>query len=325
MAERLISQWISFGSIALATGMAGATVAAANAAETYPSGVVTVVTHSSPGGGSDVFWREMIPHLQPHLGGKLIVQNVTGGSGAKAVATVADATPDGSMFYATTPTYIYTSLLANPTKTYKDLEPLVNLFYDPEVIYTAANSKFSDLKSVIAEAKSGRGKWGAANPASLEREALEEIKAATGANASIVTFEGGGDMLLNVLNGSLDIGVGEVEEIRSQLDAKKLRVLAVIGDNRLDLLPDVPTAKEEGVDVSVVKFRGLAGPKNLPPEVISAWEKAAQELVADPDYKKIYEANNLQPGYIAHDRYVKFIDDFAQKTEGFLKESGVVK
>ncbi len=190
----------------MVAAFAATVVAPAVAADKYPSGVVTLVTHSSPGGGSDVFLREMIPHLSPILGGTLIVDNIKGGSGAKAVATVAAAKPDGAMLYATTPTYIYTSLLSHPPATYEDLEPLVNVFYDPEVIYTASDSAFPDLKSVIAAAKSGRGKWGAANPASLERQALEEIKRKTGANASIVTFEGGGDMLINVLNHNLDVG-----------------------------------------------------------------------------------------------------------------------
>jgi tripartite-type tricarboxylate transporter receptor subunit TctC len=299
--------------------------AGAAAADGYPAPVVKLVTHSSPGGGSDVFLREMLPYLQPYLGPKLVVENVTGGSGAKAMAAVATAQPDGSMFYATTPTFIYTSLLSTPEATYKDLEPLVNVFYDPEVVYTAADSNFKSLKDVIAAAKADRGNWGAANPASLERQVLERIKQKTGVNASIVTFEGGGDMQINVLNHTLDIGVGEVQEIRAQLDAGKLRLLAVVGDDRLDQFPDVPTAKEQGVDVSVLKFRGLAGPKNTPPAVIAAWEAAIPKLLEDPKYKKIYTDNNLEQGFMKHDDYVKFMSQFGADTEDFLKKSGVIK
>src|SRR5262245_15942330 len=94
----------------------------------YLHKVVTLVTHSSPGGGSDVFLREMSKHLGKYIGATFIVENVQGGSGAKAIARVAAAPADGSVFYATTPTYIYTSLLSKPANTYKDLEPLVNFF-----------------------------------------------------------------------------------------------------------------------------------------------------------------------------------------------------
>jgi tripartite-type tricarboxylate transporter receptor subunit TctC len=295
------------------------------AAEDYPAPVVKLVTHSSPGGGSDVFLREMLPYLQSYLGPKLVVENVTGGSGAKAMASVAGSSPNGGMFYATTPTFIYTSLLSTPDATYKDLEPLVNLFNDPEVVYTAADSKYQTLQDVIEAAKADRGKWGAANPASLEREILEEFKAKTGVNATIVTFEGGGDMQINVLNHTLDIGVGEIGEIRAQLDAKKLRLLAVVGNERLDQFPDLKTAKEQGVDVAATKFRGLAGPKGMSPEVIAAWEAAIPKLLEDPKYKKIYTDNALQPNFMKHDDYVKFINQFGGDTEAFLKQSGVIQ
>ncbi len=311
--------------IAVAAFSVAAATARASAAESYPVPVIKLITHSSPGGGSDVFLRELLPYLQPYIGATLVVENVTGGSGAKAMSYVASAKPDGGTFYATTPTYIYTSLLSKPQATYKDMLPLVNVFYDPEVIYTATDSSFKSLPDVIDAAKKARGKWGAANPASLERQVLEQIKQKTGANASIVTFEGGGDMQINVLNHTLDIGVGELGEIRPQLDAGKVKLLAVVGDGHLALFPDIKTAKEQGIDVSVVKFRGLAGPKDTPPEVIAAWEAAIPKLLDDPKYKKIYMENGLQPSFMKHDDYVKFIDGFGSDTESFLKKSGVIQ
>jgi tripartite-type tricarboxylate transporter receptor subunit TctC len=187
------------------------------------------------------------------------------------------------------------------------------------------DSPYKNLEDVIAAAKSGRGKWGAANPASLEREILEEFKSKTGANATIVTFEGGGDMQINVLNHTLDIGVGEIGEIRAQLDAKQLRLLAVVGNERLDQFPDLKTAKEQGVDVAATKFRGLAGPKGMSPDVIAAWEAAIPKLLEDPKYKKIYTDNALQPNFMKHDDYVKFIAQFGSDTESFLKQSGVIQ
>ena len=84
----------------------------------YPHEVVTLVTHSSPGGGSDVFLREMSKYLGKQINATFVVENVQGGSGAKAMAKLATAAPDGSIFYATTPTYIYTSLLSSPEHKY---------------------------------------------------------------------------------------------------------------------------------------------------------------------------------------------------------------
>jgi tripartite-type tricarboxylate transporter receptor subunit TctC len=199
------------------------------------------------------------------------------------------------------------------------------MFIDPEVIYTAANGPYMTLEDVIKAARESRGRWGAATPASLERQALEQLKAAAGVNAGVVTHEGGGDLMINVLNGTLHIGVGEVQELQSQLEAKQLRILATFSGERLANYPDVPTVKELGYDVVVQKFRGLAGPKGLPANVVAMWEKAVQAVLADPKYKAAYEAENLRAEYIAHDDYVKFIADFGAKTEKFLRDTGVIK
>lgn len=291
----------------------------------YPHKVVTLVTHSSPGGGSDVFLRELSKYLGKYIGATFIVENVQGGSGAKAVARVAAAPADGSVFYATTPTYIYTSLLSKPSATYKDLEPLVNLFADSEVIYTRADGPFNTLQDVIDKAKKERGRWGAANPASLERQAAEQLKRAAGVNAAIVTHEGGGDMMLNVMNGTLDIGIGEIQELRSQLAAGKIRLLATFNPERIPEKPEVPTVKESGFDVSLVKFRGLAGPKGLPDNVTKVWDEAIKNVLADPEYKARYTEEVLVPNYIPHAQYQAFITNFADTTEAFLKETGAVK
>lgn len=287
--------------------------------------VITLVTHSSPGGGSDVFLREMAPHLSRIMGATFIVENIQGGSGARAMAVTAKAKPDGGLFYAATPTFIATSLLSRPAAKYTDLEPLVNLFFDPEVLYTAANSKFMTLDDVLAQARSGGGKWGAANPASLERQVLEQMKQKAGVAPAITTFEGGGDMLINVLNHTLDMGVGELQEIGPQLDAGRIRLLAVVGEARLPQFPDLPTARERGIDLAVRKFRGLAGAKGTPPEIIAQWEAAIPRLLEDPEYKKIYVANGLQPGFIPHAEYVEFMEKFGKETEAFYRQAGVIE
>jgi tripartite-type tricarboxylate transporter receptor subunit TctC len=290
----------------------------------YPQKIVTLVTHSSPGAGSDVVLREEIKYLERYIATRFIVENDEGGSGAKAMARVAAAKPDGSMFYATTPTYILTSLLSTPSKSYRDLEPVVNFFTDSEVLYTSAGSPYKSLQDVIAHAKTARGRWGASNPASLERESAEQLKTAAKVNAAIVTHNGGGDMMINVLNGTLDMGVGEIDEIRAQLEGRKVRVLATFNPTRIPGYPAVPTVSELGYNVVVQKFRGLAGPKGLPPAIVKTWEEATQRVLADPEFKKSYAEENLVPNFMPHDQYGPFITKFAADSSNFLKTTGVI-
>jgi putative tricarboxylic transport membrane protein len=290
----------------------------------YPHDVVTLITHSSPGGGSDVFLRELAMYLGPQMDVDFVVENVRGGGGARAMSRLAAAPADGSVLYAATPSFIFTSLLSRPANTYEDLEPVVNVFFDQEVVYTRADGPFNSLEQVIEAARAGRGRWGAATPGSLERQALERLRVAADVPARIVSHDGGGDLILNVMNGTLDIGVGEAQEIRAQLEGGRLRLLAVFSGDRLPDLPALPTVREAGYDVVVRKFRGLVGPKNLPPEIVSAWEEAVSEVLSDPDYSRAYSRSMLSPAFMPQAEYARFLESFAEDTASFLRESGVI-
>ena len=299
--------------------------ATASADEKYPVDTVTLVTHSSPGGGSDVYLREMIRFLAPVTGADFAVENVKGGSGAKAIAKVATSPADGSIFYAATPTYINMSLLSNPDHSYRDVEPVVNFFLDPQVIYVRKDSSLHSLPDIIAAAKASPGtqKWGTGSPASLERQALEKFKVLAGVDVTIITHDGGGDMMINVLNGSLDLGIGEIQEFRGQLDAGEVRIIGVFTEQRLSEFPDAKTAKEEGIDMVVNKFRGIVGPKGLSAEVIQAWEAAIPKVMEDPEFQKWYRAAALVPAYMPHDKFAPFVDGVVKEQEAFFKEYGI--
>jgi len=314
----------------LAVALAATMLAAPGAAlaqSNYPVSPVTLVTHSSPGGGSDVFLRELVKHLTPVMGTTFTVDNVRGGSGAKAMAKVGKAKADGGTLYATTPTYIQTSLLAKTEVAYDGLDPIAIVFLDPEVIYTRTDSQFKTLADVIAYAKAnpGKAKWGAANPGSLERIALEKMKKAAGVQAAVVSHEGGGDLMINVLNGTLDVGIGEVQEISTQLEAGKIRLLGVLTEKRLPEFPDLATAREQGVDTVVTKFRGLAGPKGIPDDVAAQWEAAIRKALDSPAYKAVYGKESLVPSVMGRADARAFTAAFAADVQTTLKELGVIK
>lgn len=289
----------------------------------YPHSVTTIVTHSSPGGGSDIFLRTLINYLDEYIDTTFIVENVRGGSSARAIARVAESTPDGSVIYASTPTYILTSLLSNPTITYEDLDPLVNIFFDQEIIYSREDSPYDSLTELINASMNNRVNWGAPNPASLERIALEQLKIVSGANASIITHDGGGELLLNVLNGTLDLGVGEAQELEAQIRSNQIKILAIFSDERTSLLPLIPTVSELGFNIELSKFRGFAVPKNTPPEIAIIFYQAIQNVLNNPEYKAIYEQQLLIPQLLNTIEFGNFIDSFISTTESTFNDLGM--
>jgi tripartite-type tricarboxylate transporter receptor subunit TctC len=146
-----------------------------------------------------------------------------------------------------------------------------------------------------------------------------------GVKVPIVSHEGGGDQMIGVLNGTYDIGIGEIQELKAQLDAGKIRLLAVLNEKRLDGLPNLPTAKEQGFDVVVTKFRGLAGPKGMPDAVAKAWEDALRQVLESPAYKAEYSKENLIPILMGREEARRFTAQFVKETTDSLKELGVIK
>jgi tripartite-type tricarboxylate transporter receptor subunit TctC len=303
------------------------TAAPAAAPAPYPVSRVTLVTHSSPGGGTDVFLRELSKYLSGTMKTNFAVENIRGGSGAKAVAHVAKAAPDGAMFYGTTPTYIQTTLLSKPSVGYEGLDPMLIVFIDPEVVFTRAESPYKSLQDVMtfAKANPGKSRWGAANPASLERIGMEKLARAGNVKVPIVSHEGGGDMMIGVLNGTYDIGIGEMQELQGQLEAGKVRLLATLSEKRLTGLPQLPTAKEQGYDVVIRKFRGIASPKGVPDSVAKAWEDGVRKVLESPAYKAEYTKDNLTPMLLGREAARKFTADVAAETAASFKEMGLLK
>ena len=141
----------------------------------------------------------------------------------------------------------------------------------------------------------------------------------------IVSHDGGGDQMIGVLNGTYDIGIGEIQELRAQLDAGKVRLLASLTETRLDGLPTLATAKEQGFNVVVTKFRGLAAPKGVSDEIAKAWEDALRKAVESPAYKAQYAKENLIPMVLGREQARRFTTQFAKDVTESLKELGVIK
>lgn len=308
-----------------AAAVATALVTAPPALADYPVQTVRLITHSSPGGGMDVFLRKIGQHLGPIMGVNFVVESVTGSGGAAAMAAVVNGPKDGSVFYGSTPTHIITSLLSNPSVTYEEMAPVVNLFNDPQTVYVLADSPYQSLGDIVADAQENPSSIvvSVSTPGSLDRQVMEEFQALTETSMIVLTHDGGGDAILSVLNGTAQVGVSEIAELRGQMEAGKVRIIATYTDERVPGIGDVPTAREQGYDLVVSKFRGIAGAKDLPPDVIAAWEEGVATLMEDPEFRDWYEAEGLQNAYQTQAEALAARDEFVVSLQAFFDEFGI--
>lgn len=304
----------------------GTVLGSAAVAQEYPHDTVTLVTHSSVGGGTDVFLREMAGFLGEAMGTNFVVENITGGSGSNAMAQLATAPADGSIFYGTTPTYINTSLLSDLEYDYTDLEGVANVFQDPQIVFVRADSPFQSLTELIEAAKADPADvlFGVTTPGSLDRQVMEQFKAITGVTSPVITHDGGGELLVSVLNGTVSVAIGEIQELGPQIEAGEIRLLASYTEERLENLPDLLTAREQGVDLVVEKFRGVAGPRGLPQEIKDLWAAGVERVLQDPEFMEWYQAQSLVPAFMPAEEYEEFLAAFAEDQRAFLIEYGIL-
>ncbi len=292
----------------------------------YPTKPIVLVTHSSPGAGGDLFLRNLAKYLEGIVPVPLVVENRPGGASARAVAYVATAPKDGYVLYGATPTMLQTPLLTKTQYSYLDLQPVANVFFDPMILYVRAESPWKSLKDIVEEARRrpGQIRFGASTPGSVEHMIAHHLMSVAKIQVQPVTFEGGGDLLVAVLGGHVDLGVGEYAEIASQVQAGKVRVLSSFTDKRIPGTT-IPTARELGFEIVVEKFRGLLGPKGMDPEAIAFWERAIQQVLRKPAYQMYYRSVHLVPAYMDHVQFKAYLDRMNMTLRRYLKSIGLIQ
>lgn len=294
--------------------------------EGYPSRAITLVTHSSPGAGGDLFLRHLAKHLRGIVPVPLVVENRAGGASATAVSYIATSPPDGYRLYGTTPTTLQTPILTRTRHSYRDLDPVVNVFLDPMILYVKADSPWRTVSDIVEEARRRPGEilMGAAIPGSVEHMIVHQIQTVAKIQAQPVTFEGGGELLLSVLGGHIDLGIGEFVEVAAQVGAGQVRAVCSFTAERV---PEsgLPTAREQGVDIVAEKFRGLLGPKGLPQAVFEYWGRAIAKALEASAYRQFYESVYLIPALKDHRQYGQYLDQRNQSLRAYMKEIGIVQ
>jgi putative tricarboxylic transport membrane protein len=261
----------------------------------YPQSKVTLVTEVPKGDAADDFLRTMVKYLGPIMGVEFAIENITGKEGEDAIKKVAASKPDGSVMFLLTTDTMQSAVHHKFDASFKKLDPLAIVAYDPLVIYTRADTKWKTLGDVVAAAKAdpGKMKWGAESEGSLDFLAMEKLAETANANVSIVTHKDDRDVVDAVQSGKVDIGVVEIQEIAKDVKAGKVHLLVALTAKRLPSQPKLPTAAELGYTTLSYQFRGLATAKGMPEELALLWRKALSELITVPAFKAEHSKDSL--------------------------------
>jgi tripartite-type tricarboxylate transporter receptor subunit TctC len=268
-------------------------------AQDYPSKPIEVMVAFQPGGGTDSLARAYAEAAKKHTTQSVVVYNKPGASGAIGLADVANAKPDG---YKIAMLFVEVTILPHLgiTKiTQDDFIPIARLNADPAAITVRADSPHNTIEDFIAAAKKTGNdvKVGNAGNGSIWHLAAASLEEKTGAKFNHIPFQGAGPAVLALLGGHVDaVGVSPAE-VGVHVAAGKLKVLAVMADQRAKGFDNVPTLKERKIDLSIGTWRGLGVAKGTPADVVKSIEAMTAKAVNEPIMLEVMNKLNLGYSY----------------------------
>ena len=303
-----------------AAGAAALALAAPRARAAWaPDRPVQVILPGPAGGGLDVMARTLLPHVQRHLpGASFVVVNRPAASGQLAFEAVAAAAPDGTTLGVAPVPLINTVAIERPVRyRLEDLTWLVNVVDDPGALFVRADSPFRSLADLLAaaRAKPGEVRAGSAGIATDDHLLLLALQDASDTTLLHVPYPGTPPVIAGLLSGDLQLGSFNIGEGLPQLQSGALRALALGWPERWQGAPDVPTFREQGVDVLGGSARGIIAPGNLPAPVAEALSAAFEAALKDPAWQADAARLNLPLRPLAGTAYRAF----AMETQAALE------
>ena len=306
--------------------MVGA-VFATPAMAAFPDKPVTVICPWAPGGGTDVLLRALSKEAEKFLGKSITVVNQTGGAGAIGHNAIRAARPDGY-----TVGMITFELNSLPPQglvpfTWRDFDPMMRINSDPAALTVRKDAPYNTVRGFLDYAKAHPDEITIGNsaPGSVWHIAAGLVADKTGIKVKHVPFDGAAPAVTSLVGGHLTAVAVSVAEVRGQVQAGNLKILGVMSAERDKIFPDVPTFKEQGVDVQFYTWRGLALPKGVPPAIKAKLTDAFKKAMDTPAFKELAAKASLNLAYQDSADFSKFLDQNYKDVEAVMKSIGLAK
>lgn len=271
------------------------------AQEWSPTQPINILVGFAPGGSADQIARQLSFAAKGIIPVPVVVQNRVGAAGAIAAQAVAEAKPDGYTLFVGggSETTAVGNFKPLPYDARKSFTPVIKVSRAPSILAVRADSKFADMKSLMAEARSApekvsyasTGEGGIFHATGLVWEKHSGLKLLH------VPYKGAADSMNALLGGQVDGAFGAYEEMKPMIDAGRVRPLAVFSRSRLPALPNVPTMTELGVPVALDNMKGLMGPAGMPPHVVRYLHDQFRKVMETQEWKDYVARSGLTQDY----------------------------
>jgi tripartite-type tricarboxylate transporter receptor subunit TctC len=265
----------------------------------FPSKPVDVVTHASPGGGTDTTARTMLVGAREALGVEMAIVPKVGGGGLVAMSYVSAQPRDGHTLMGITPTHLFAIARGQGPLKIEDLVGVARATDDPIVVMVRSTSDVKSLEDLIALGRRRPIKWGTTQIGGVDHVAGAVLARTAGTELSVVPFGGGGEVVTNLMGGNVDAAGLNLTEGLDQIRRGDFRALAVMAEKRMEAIADVPTARELGYDVQFSTVRGYVVLRGTPADRVAALEQALLKGMGHSSYQSYLKGSGLGPDSVA--------------------------
>ncbi|MFO1323258.1 MAG: tripartite tricarboxylate transporter substrate binding protein [Burkholderiales bacterium] len=272
----------------LLAALAAAVLAPSAVAQSWPDKPIRFVMSAPAGSSIDVLGRAIADKLRDRLGQPVVVENKPAAGGTVAVADTARAAPDGyTMVLAFNgPLSIAPLLTKVPYDVQRDLAPVITTTSQPNVLAVNDKVPAKDVKELVAYAKANPGKlnYASVGPGSSSHLNAELLKALAGVEIVHIPFNGSPPAVTSTVQGETQMIFAVMQPLQPQIQAGRLRALAVTSAKRFPLLPDLPTIAESGYPGFVaLAWNGVLVPAGTPAPIVARLNSEIDAILKQPD------------------------------------------
>lgn len=304
-----------------------------SAADTSSDGGIeslNIIVPADPGGGWDLTGRAMQGVLQDNdLVGNAQVENVTGAGGTTGLAQLANERDENTLMVMGL--VMLGAVETNQSEaTLEDVTPIAELTEEALIIVAPADSPYEDVNDLIEDqTERGQGVSIAGGSAGGADHILAGLMLQNAGvepeSLNYIPYSGGGESLAALLGGKVDAGISGVAEYASQVESGELKALGVSGEERSELMPDVPTLTEQGIDVTLTNWRGVVAPGDIDDAKAEELTQLVTDMHDTEDWTAVLEENAWADAFLSGREFDTFVDEEITRVQQVLRDIGLVE
>jgi len=321
--------WVGIGYFFLSVSMVLGVSMTDAAASDYPNRSISITLGVPPGGSTDMGARLLAQFMEKELKQPVVVVNKPGAAATIGGYSVVSAKPDGyTLGYfpgSGAVPEVYSYFYSAPY-TSNDLRPIARIHAPLICIAVKADAPWNSLKELTDYARSNPGmKFGHIGKSTTQYVILSTIVKTANLQIVDVPYDGDGTMVPALLGGHVPVAIPVLYVIKSLVEAKKLKVLAVAVQQRVPSAPDIPTLSELGYKLPISSFLGLFASKKTPDEIVKKLDDTIRKVLENKEFQEKNRAMEMPVDFDGPADFEKYLANYKKNAQTFFREQGMVK